>query len=413
MIPRRRPRFYRGEFKDLLKAILQKKVAEGAAVDIFEKKFAEYIGVKFAIATCSGRSAMELLLDSLGVEKGDEIIMPAYTLKDLKKIIEDKGLVPKFVDIEEDSFNINPNLIEGEVTENTKIIIATHIFGLPCNIKKINEIAQKYNLTVIEDCAHAVGAEITGKKVGSFGAGAFFSLETTKLINTFGGGMVTTNNPVISSRIRKRVEKYPVYSGKVIKKIVFSYLEHLVIISPLYRLFNLLFMFKVTTKIISKFYLIFHGRARVVMSRLANIQALFGLGQLCCLDQRNAARNKIAGEFTKALSGVVFPQKTNSTAKKRVHYFYTVNLGRVNNLEYLRRKLLINGVDIGIKNEITDNCIISKKESVKFPVVNKLFYQIIQLPIYDQLKQKDILFVSNKIKKSLSYFRMQKSNLAK
>jgi dTDP-4-amino-4,6-dideoxygalactose transaminase len=405
MIPRRRPRFYQGEFKDLLKSIFQKKVAEGDAVEVFENKFAEYIGVKFAIATCSGRSAMELLLDSLGVKKGDEIIMPAYTLRDLKKIIEDKGLVPKFVDIEEDSFNINPNLIEGEVTKNTKAIIATHIFGLPCNIKKIGEIAQKHNLVVIEDCAHAVGAEIAGKKVGSFGAGAFFSLETTKLINTFGGGMVTTNNPAVNNWIRKRVEKYPVYPGKILKKIFFSYLEHLIIISPLYRLLNLLFMFKATTKIISKFYLIFHGRARVAKSRLANIQALFGLGQLRCLDQCNAVRNKIAAEFNKVLDGAVFPQKNNFTAQKRVYYFYTVNLGKINNLELLRKKLLVNGVDAGIKNEITDNCVISGKEHLKFPVVNKLFYQIIQLPIYDRLTQKDIIFISNKMKKSLSCLR--------
>ena len=159
MIRRRNPRFYKGELRDILKLIFTAQVADGEYLELFEKKFAEYTGTKFALATCSGRNGLDLLLDTLNLNKGDEVLMPAYTLKDLVYLIKAKGLEPRLVDIESDSFNMNPALIESSITQKTKVILATHIFGLPGNMKGILDMAKKHDLKVIEDCAHAAGAE--------------------------------------------------------------------------------------------------------------------------------------------------------------------------------------------------------------------------------------------------------------
>jgi len=396
MIPRRNPRFYKGELKDILSLIFEKKVGEGKYIEMFEKKFAEQIGTKFAIATCSGRNAMDLLLESLDLSKGDEILMPAYTLKDLIQVIKQRGLVPKLVDIEEDSFNIDPNAIEERITDKTKVIIATHMFGLPCNIEKISDIANKHDLVLIEDCAHAAGAKFKDKSAGSFGRAAFFSFEVTKPINTFGGGAITTGDDALYAAIKEKIKNYPIHSRKLVSKILFTYIEHLIIKSPFYRLLNLLFMFKFTTVIISKLYLFLHKQSRVEYSRFTNLQALLGLKQITSLSFCNKKRNRSAWELTDKLGDKVQLQRSEFE-NNRIFYFYVVKMVNQNNLESIRRRLSIKGVDVGIRGEITDNCALVTGNPEEYPVTDNTYNRALQLPIYDELRQKDIDFITNSI----------------
>lgn len=400
MIPRRRPRFYNGELRDILFLLLRRKAGDGKYIEIFERQFAEYIGTRFAIVTCSGRNAMDLLLDSLNLQNGDEILLPAYTLKDLIYIIKQKGLVPKLVDIEKDSFNINPDLIEKEITDRTKVIIATHIFGLPCNIEKILEIAKKYDLKVIEDCAHAAGAKYKGKMAGSWGIGGFFSLETTKPINTFGGGIITTDDPSLYFSIKEKIKSYPICPRKLLAKILSSYIEHLIIMSCLYRLLNLFFMFKASTRIISRLYLSFHSSSRVEYSRFTNLQALIGLRQLADLDRRNTKRNRLAQKLTNALNSIVMPQKSGFD-KDRIFYFYVININRTEDLESVRRKFLIKGIDVGIMGEITDNCSILLNHQKRYPAVDNIYKKALQIPIYDELTERKINLIAGTVNKIL------------
>ncbi|MBL7129987.1 MAG: aminotransferase class I/II-fold pyridoxal phosphate-dependent enzyme [Candidatus Omnitrophica bacterium] len=392
MIPRKSFRFYKGELKDILSLVFAGKVSEGKYIELFEKKFAEYIGTQFAIATCSGRNGMDLLLDSLGLNEGDEILLPAYTLGDLIYIIKDKGLVPKLVDIEEDSFNINPDLIESEITDKTRVIIATHMFGLSCNIAKILDIARMHNLRVIEDCAHAAGAEFKGQKLGSFAKAGFFSFESNKPINTFGGGMITTNDAKINSLVRDKIKNYPETPRKVLSKVLFTYIEHWILKSFLYRALNALFMFKTSTKIISKFYLSIHNQARVEYSRFTSLQAFLGLRQLSYLDQCNEKRSKLAGELSERLSEKVIPQRSQFQ-QGRIFYFYTVRIIGKKDLESVRRKLLIKGIDAGIRSEVTDNCALSIGNTEGYTIVAEIFNRVLQLPIHDQLRQRDIDYI--------------------
>lgn len=392
MLRRRNPRFYKRELRDILKMVFTAKVVEGEYIKLFEKKFAEYIGTKFAIATCAGRNGLDLLLDTLDLNEKDEILVPAYTLKDLIYLIRAKGLEPKLIDIERDTFNINPDLIEEKITDRTKVILATHIFGLPCNMERILDIAKKHNLKVIEDCAHAAGAEYKNRKVGSLGDAAFFSFETTKPINTFGGGIITTDDQRVASVVRQKIKSYPVGGWGIVNKILFTYLEHLIIRSPFYPLLISSFMFKSTTKIMSNLYLFLHNRARVSYSRFTNIQALIGLAQLNQLDEKNEKRNRLAYRLTEMLDKSILSQKAEIDTK-RIFYMYIVRLPIKEGIGKVRGEILRKGIDAGIKGEITDDCskIISEKDC---PIVKQVYNSALQLPMYDQLTERNIDYIA-------------------
>ena len=167
-------------------------MAQGPKVAEFEKAFAEFIGTRYAVATSSGTTALEVALRAYGIGEGDEVITTPFTFIASANAVLYTGARPVFVDID-DSFNINPDLIEAAITDKTKAILPVHLYGSACNMTKIMEIAKKHNLAVIEDACQAHGAAWEGKKVGSFGTGAF-SLYPTKNMTVGEGGMVTTDD---------------------------------------------------------------------------------------------------------------------------------------------------------------------------------------------------------------------------
>jgi hypothetical protein len=283
MIRRIKIRLYNRVIKDIFTLVITLKVAEGEFINSFEYEFANYLGMKYSIAVSSGRIGLSILLDCFNLEKGSEIIMPAYTLNVLVIIVEKKGFRQILVDVDESSFNINTDFIEKAITPRTKIIIATHIFGLPCDIKKILDISKKHNIKVIEDCAHALGAELSGKKIGAFGDASFFSFENTKLLNTFGGGMISTNNRDLAEAIRKKIKilsqgspKF-INSLRVLNKIIFTFFENILINGPSFPFLVLALQYKWTGKIMSNLYLSIHRKARVSYPCLTNLQALIGV----------------------------------------------------------------------------------------------------------------------------------------
>ena len=388
MIRRRYPRFYKGLLKTALKLFASGNISNGKCIAEFEISFAQYIGSRFASVTCSGRNGLDLLLDAYNIQTGDEILIPAYTLKDLVYLIESKGIKPKLVDIENDSFNLNPDLINKAITPKTKAILATHLFGLPCNIEKIVKIAKEHKLIVIEDCAHSLGSLYKNKKTGSFGDAGFFSFEIIKSINTFGGGMISTNDPVIYSAVKKKAQTYPFNNKELFKKIVFAYFEHFLINSPVYLLLLRFFMYPLTAKLISKTYLYLHKKTRLEYSAYTNLQALMGLAQLRNIDKNNEKRIFIAGELSKRLNMNVFPQKIGNEMKHN-YYFYVAKLRTKLKIESVRNMLIKKGIDSGIKSEITDNCAAAKEGNI-FPSVQEVYEHSLQLPMYDDLDKYKI-----------------------
>ena len=179
----------------------------GEELEQFEKEFAEYCGVKYCIGVANGLDALILVLRAwkeLGyLEDGDEVLVPANTyIASILAITENK-LVPVLVEPDIETYNINPALIENYITEKTKAILPVHLYGLLCNMPEISEIARKYNLLILEDCAQAHGAIRNGRKAGAWGDAAGFSFYPGKNLGALGdAGAVTTNNAELASTIK-------------------------------------------------------------------------------------------------------------------------------------------------------------------------------------------------------------------
>jgi dTDP-4-amino-4,6-dideoxygalactose transaminase len=168
----------------------------------FEKDFANYLGGNIqALAVSSATAGLHLALEAVGIKPGDEVITTTYTFTSTAEVIRYLGAHPVFVDIDPQTLNINTNLIEKAITPHTKAIIPVHIAGLPCNMNSVLSLAQRYNLKVIEDAAHAFPVRYQNKYVGTLSSDvAVFSFYATKTITTGEGGMVVTANPEIAKR---------------------------------------------------------------------------------------------------------------------------------------------------------------------------------------------------------------------
>lgn len=174
----------------------------GKYVTEFEQRFATYCGCKYGVAVCNGTVALHLALVALGIGKGDEVIIPDFTMIATAFAVCYTGATPVFVDADPDTWNIDVTKIEEKITSRTKAIIPVHLFGLMCNMGAILEIAKKHNLKVLEDAAEAHGAEYKGHRAGSYSDLAAFSFFANKNITTGEGGMVVTNDEELYNKLR-------------------------------------------------------------------------------------------------------------------------------------------------------------------------------------------------------------------
>lgn len=176
----------------------------GPNVAAFEREFADYIGVKHAIAVANGTDSLVLSLRALGIGPGDEVITTPYTFFASSEAIDTVGATPVFADISASSFTLDPASIASKITAKTRAIVIVHIFGHPCDMTAISDIAKQHKLAVIEDCAQSFGATSGGRRVGSIGDCGSFSFYPTKVLGCYGdGGMVTTNSDAVNEHIRR------------------------------------------------------------------------------------------------------------------------------------------------------------------------------------------------------------------
>jgi len=174
----------------------------GQNIPRFEQAFAEYCGCKYGIAVNSGTSALHLAVAAAGIGPGDEVLVSASTNIATALAIVHNGAIPVPVDAEEVTWNLNLDLVESLITHRTRAIIPVHLYGHPVDMDRLNEIARRHNLTVIEDCAESHGATCRDKKTGSFGHMGCFSFYANKVITTGEGGMVTTNDESLAEKLR-------------------------------------------------------------------------------------------------------------------------------------------------------------------------------------------------------------------
>ena len=197
------PSFGESELENLREAMQSGWISsQGKFIPEFEKMFAHYCGVEHGVATSNGTTALHLALVALGISGEDEVIIPALTFIATANAVKYTGATPILVDAHSYYWGLDPGGIEAKITPNTKAIIPVHLYGHPCDMDSIFEIANKYNLAIVEDAAEAHGAEYKGRKVGSFGHISCFSFYGNKIITTGEGGMCVTSDVRLAERMR-------------------------------------------------------------------------------------------------------------------------------------------------------------------------------------------------------------------
>ncbi len=358
----------------------------GKNVTEFEKEFAEYIGVKYAISVGNGTDALVIALKSLGIGSGDEVITSTFTYFASAESISAVGATPVFVDVEKETFNIDPVKIEEKITKKTKAIIPVHIFGQSARMDEINKIARKHNLKVIEDAAQAVGSKYKGKMIGTLGDAACFSFFPTKNLSCAGdGGMIVTNDDNIAI-VARALRTHG--SGENGQK-AFNFLNNIkeeietskdgddTVYNPL-KYYNYLIGFN---------------------SRLDAIQAAILRVKLPHLDKWNEGRRKIAKIYDEKLknSNVVTPvvDKENDP----IYHQYVLQCeDRETMLTKLKEKGVATGVyypvPLHLQKVYKD---LGYKEG-DMPVAEYLSHRTFAIPVYPELTEAEVDYIIESIK---------------
>lgn len=180
---------------------------QGPHIAQFEDAFARRAGSGHAIATSYGRMAFYYILKALDLPPGSEIVVPALTFWVVPELARVAGLKVVFADVDPSTFTLDPAALERAITPSTRAVVPTHLYGLPCDMEAISAIAARHNVRVIEDCAHALGATWRGRPVGTLGDAGFFSFQTLKPLNCYGGGMALVGDAALASRVRRLAER--------------------------------------------------------------------------------------------------------------------------------------------------------------------------------------------------------------
>jgi len=330
--------------------------SRGLFINEFERSFAKYIGIEYATGVCNGTVAIHLALVALGIGEDDEVIVPTLTYIASANPIVQVGAKPIFVDSNIETWQMSPEDIESKITSKTKAIMVVHLYGYSCDMDKIMELAIKYNLLVIEDCAEAIGTRYKGRHAGTFGDVATFSFFGNKTITCGEGGMVVTKDATVHDRLvhfkGQGLAKYREYWHDTIG---FNY-------------------------------------------RMTNIQAAIGLAQLEQVEIFLAKKQQIANWYCENLKNI--PVKFHSPAGDVFHSFWmcSILVEKPQLRDELRDYLKFSSVETRpLFNPIHTMPMYSKQFS-KHSVAENLAARGINLPSYPGLEKKDIEVICRKIK---------------
>lgn len=317
--------------REVIKVLKNAQYIMGDNVKNFESEFSKYIGVKNSISVGNGTDALILALKALGIGSGDEVITTAYTFFATAEAIAYVGATPVFVDVELDTYNIDPSLIEEKISSKTKAILAVHIFGNPCKMDQINEIAKKHNLYVIEDAAQAVGSKYKGKMIGTLSDIACFSFFPTKNLGCAGdGGMIVTDDDEIATVLRalkvhgsgeNGLRAYNYING-IIEEVKIQDSKDNTVYNPL------------------KYYNYLIGQN----SRLDEIQAAILRVKLRHLEKWTENRIKFAYKYNEGLKDVLVTPTEEKDSRHVYHLYILQSEKREELISYLKEKGIATGV---------------------------------------------------------------------
>lgn len=331
----------------------------------FEKKFAEYINVKHAIALNSATAGLHLALKLFNFPKNSEVITTPITFISTAFAPLYCNLKPVFADIQEDTLNINPEEIKKKITPKTKAIIPVHYGGHPCDMKEIQEIAQENNLIIIEDAAHACGSEYNNKKIGSTNL-TVFSFAAIKNLSTGDGGMITTNNSDFNERLRK-LRWLGITSSTFSRASKDSYKWD-------YDVEELGYKFHPT-----------------------DIQSALGLVQLKKIEKSNQLRNNIFKKYNEAFRDIEWIKTPihRPNIKSSCHN-YTIKIDK--DREELIKHLDNLEISAGVHYKPLYMHKIFKEMKVDCPVTDKIWKKLLTLPIYPSMTEEEINKVVDGVK---------------
>ncbi|MHA1833615.1 MAG: DegT/DnrJ/EryC1/StrS family aminotransferase [Candidatus Baldrarchaeia archaeon] len=356
-IPVAEPCLGKEELKNVVKAVKSGWISsKGEFIPKFEEEFAKYCDVKYGVATSNGTVALHLALTALGIKKGDEVIVPTLTFVATANAVTYCGAKPIFVDSHPDYWCMDPEKIEEKITSKTKAIIPVHLYGHPCDMDAIMDIAKDHNLYVIEDAAEAHGAEYKGKKVGSFGDISCFSFYGNKIITTGEGGMCLTNNEEIAKKMRILRDHGMNLNRKYWHNVIgFNY-------------------------------------------RMTNIQAAIGLAQLQKLDRFVKKKIEIARWYKQELKDLadknLITLHPEMPWAKCVYWMYCILVEDKPNI--LKDELMKKGVETRLFFYPV-HVLPPYKRNEKFLVAEKLAKKGINLPSSVKLRKKEVVFISRLI----------------
>ncbi len=372
------------EIDEVIKTLKSGWLTTGPKVKIFEENFKDYIKAKYAIAVNSCTAALHLSLLGFNIGNGDEVLTTPLTFASTANVIMMVNAKPVFVDIDEKTYNIDSKLIEEKITTKTKAIIPVHMGGYPVDMDPILKIAKKYGLYVIEDAAHAAGAEYNGKKIGSLSHSTCFSFYATKTITTGEGGIITTNDYNFSEKVRMlslhglSKDAWNRYGSKG---------------TWYYEILDLGYKYNMT-----------------------DIQASLGIWQLKKIDFFTHKRREIAQKYNQAFSTIdeiILPPR-DTRKSKHIYHLYTIRL-LLNKLkidrDYFIKALREENIGSSVHFiPIHLHPFYKKKFNFKkgdFEKAERVFESIISLPIYPTMSDKDINDVINAVIKIIEAKRVK------
>ena len=364
MIPIARPSIGREELKNIEKVFKTHWLGMGSSVYTFEKKIEKYLDVKFAIAVNTGTTAIHMALSSIGIGPGDEVIVPSLTFAGSVQPIVNLGGRPVFCEVKPDTLNIDIEDALRRVTKKTKAIIAVHYGGMSCDMDTLLKMGKRKKIYIVEDAAHAFGSLYKGRKIGSFGDLACFSFDPIKNLTCGEGGCVTTNSTRLAEILRrKRIlgiskDTWMRYKNKR-----------------------------------SWFYEVVTEGYRYHMS---NVSAAIGLAQFKKLKKMIEKKKKIVAEYDNFFQGIEGIELLRRNYKETAPFNYTIKIkkNRDRFMQYMQKKGISVGVNY-IPNHIQP---FFRKFRRKLPVTEKVWKEIVSLPLYYDMGPEEIKKVKHCVK---------------
>jgi len=366
---------------EVVKVLKSDFLTTGPKIEEFEKRFADYVGAKYAVSISNGTAALHAACFAAGINEGDEVITSPITFAASANCVLYQGGKPAFADINPKSYNIDVEDIERKITKKTKAIIPVDFTGQAVDIDGINEIAKKYGLVVIEDAAHSLGAEYKGKKIGSLVDMTTFSFHPVKHITTGEGGMITTND----EKLNNKLKLFRTHGITRDKEMLHNKEEGPWFYEQLELGYNY---------------------------RMTDIQAALGISQLNKINGFLKRRREIAkkyDEYLKNIDGIILPYQESFS--KSAWHLYVIQL-ELEKFKVGRKEIFeaLQAENIGVNVHYIPVYYHPYYKRLGYekglcPNAEKLYERIITLPLYPKMKDKDIEDVVNALDKVLKYYR--------